>query len=144
MHPFSTWRVNVNHINNSYQNELLNQFPPFCYFPDFSQLSNYWLLIEYHVHRSDAATPVRYENDSKNRTGILHIKVALTENLRNKRNYANPCYLRSNLLWSHIKDYAILEYCSYTTGLLPRQVALWKQRKTYPIPSIDRVSALCV
>ena len=22
-----------------------------------------------------------------------------------------------------------IEYCSYTTGLLPRQVALWKQRK---------------
>ena len=29
---------------------LLSQFPLFCYFPNFSELSKYWLPMEYHVH----------------------------------------------------------------------------------------------
>ena len=29
---------------------LLSQFPPFRYFPTFSELPKYWLPIEYHIH----------------------------------------------------------------------------------------------
>ena len=92
---------------------LLSQFPPFCYFPNFSELPKHTLAIEYHVHNWQVSAPVKYECDWNNLAGAFaRSKILLTEKLRNgalvtptpglcsslSRNTAqytveNPCFL---------------------------------------------------
>ena len=68
---------------------LLNKFPPFRYFPDFSLSSKCLLSMEYHVHIWQlswaVATPVKYERDSNNLTGTFtKSNISLAERLMNK------------------------------------------------------------
>ena len=53
------WRFGAKHVVSHYQNQwwpwgqgwgLLSQFSPFRYFPNFSELWNHTLAIEYHVY----------------------------------------------------------------------------------------------
>ena len=69
----------------------LNKFSPFCYFSDFSRLSQRWLPIEYHVHIWQVSSQlcfdgtVKYESDLKNLT-CIYCKVIFfsTEKLANR------------------------------------------------------------
>ena len=74
---------------------LLNQFPLFHYFPDFSTQSKDWLPIEYRVHNWQVLSQLSYYDicqiweRSKMLTGICRIENFLNREI-NGRSFSNP------------------------------------------------------
>ena len=67
---------------------VLNQFPPFHYFPDFLPLSKHWSPIEYRIYiwqvslQFRCMTLVKYECQQKNLTGdFTRLKISQTGKL---------------------------------------------------------------
>ena len=58
-------------------------------FSHFSELSNHWLLVEYHVHIWQ--TSDKYENNYKNLTGTFPINIEhFPYGVINERRFGNP------------------------------------------------------